>query len=247
MILAASNLDVDTHAFHGSAAAHDFFARLLAWATAEAEQAAERRARAPRRIAGLYSGVHFQRAFYDDPEFAPDFAVLPVWELGATDLHEYAALWVPRESNQAELVRQRAKLAAYLRDGGILVAFDEVNQPWLPAGEWTARHLDVDGVRVADHPAVAGLSADQVRWHSHGAYAAYPNATVLIDDGADGVMLFLDEQTFAGKLLAGTLDPDCHAGFGTETTRPLLRAILAWVRANDRAGRPAATSLAAVS
>ena len=35
-------------------------------------------------------------------------------------------------------------------------------------------------------------------------------------------MLFLDERSFPGKLLAGTLDPDCHAGFGTETTRPLL-------------------------
>jgi hypothetical protein len=80
---------------------------------------------------------------------------------------------------------------------------------------------------------MAGLTPDQVRWHTHGAYTAYPNADVLVDDGADGVMLWLDERSFAGKLLAGTLDPDCHAGFGTETTRPLLRAILAWVQRNE--------------
>jgi hypothetical protein len=48
-------------------------------------------------------------------------------------------------------------------------------------------------------------------------------------------MLFLDERSFSGKLLAGTLDPDCHAGFGTETTRPLLRAILGWLRAHESA------------
>jgi hypothetical protein len=45
-------------------------------------------------------------------------------------------------------------------------------------------------------------------------------------------MLFLDQRSFYGKLLAGTLDPDCHAGFGTEITRPLLRAILKWVQEN---------------
>ena len=246
VILAASNLDVDTHTFHGSEVARTFFDRLLAWATGEAARAAARRQAAPRRLAGLYSGVHFQRAFYDDPEFAPQFAVLPVWELAAADLHDYAALWVPRESNQAELVRNRTKLEAYLRDGGILVAFDEVNQPWLPAGQWAPRHLDVANLRVAAHPVVAGLAPDEVRWHSHGAYAPYPQAEVLIDDGADGVMLFLDERSFPGKLLAGTLDPDCHAGFGTETTRPLLRAILDWVRSQDSVAVAAAAPLAGV-
>ncbi len=235
VILASSNLDPDTHAFHGSAVARSFFDRLFAWAEAEAANAAARREAAPRRIAGLYSGVHFQRAFYADAEFAPRFAVLPVWELAATDLHDYAALWVPRESNQAELVRHRAKLGQYLEEGGTIIAFDEVNQPWLPAGQWIPRHLDVETVRVADHPVVAGLTAEQVRWHSHGAYEPYPNADILVDDGAGGVMLFLDERSFPGKLLAGTLDPDCHAGFGTETTRPLLRAILAWLRTHESA------------
>jgi hypothetical protein len=247
VILAASNLDVDTHTFHGSATARAFFERLLTWAGDEAARTPERRARVPRRIAGLYSGVHFQRAFYHDPEFAAEFAMLPVWELEGTDLHDYAALWVPRESNQAELMRHRAKLGQYLQTGGTLVCFDEVNQPWLPAGHWTQRHLDVETVRVAHHPIMAGLTADQVRWHSHGAYDAYPNADVLVDDGADGVMLFLDERSFAGNLLAGTLDPDCHAGFGTETTRPLLRAILAWVRSLESPREAAIPQIAGVA
>lgn len=42
-------------------------------------------------------------------------------------------------------------------------------------------------------------------------------------------MLFLDEQSFAGKLLAGTMDLNCHVGFGANITRPLLRAILTWI------------------
>ncbi len=247
VILASSNLDPDTHLFHGQAVAGNFFTRLLAWATQEAERAEDRRRRVPQRIAGLYSGVHFHRAFYEDREFAPQFAVLPVWELAATDLHDYAALWVPRESNQAALVRNRAKLHDYLQEGGTLVCFDEVNQPWLPAGQWSPRHLDVANVRLGAHSAVAGLTTDQVRWHSHGAYAPYPNAEILVDDGADGVILFVDRRSFPGTLLAGTLDPDCHAGFGTETTRPLLRSLLAWLRDKERTGVDAGAALAGVA
>lgn len=87
----------------------------------------------------------------------------------------------------------------------------------------------MDSVRVTGHPVVAQLAPEQVRWHSHGAYEACDNADVLIEDGSGRVLMFVDERSFRGRLLAGTMDPDCHAGFGTETTRPLLRAILDWV------------------
>ena len=53
------------------------------------------------------------------------------------------------------------------------------------------------------------------------------------------VEVWVDEASFAGTLLAGTIDPDCHAGFGSQRTRPLLRALLAWV------GQPERLSLAA--
>ena len=102
-------------------------------------------------------------------------------------------------------------------------------------------------MRLGAHPAVTGLTPDQVRWHAHGAYSPYPNAEILVDDGADGVILFVDERSFPGTLLVGTLDPDCHAGFGTETTRPLLRALLAWVRDNARAGVGVGAQVAGVA
>jgi len=181
-------------------------------------------------MAGLYSGVHFQRAFYADPEFGSGFAVLPVWELAATNLLDHEGLWIPRESNQNVLMANRDKLARYLIDGGTIVCFDEVNQPWLPVRTWRLRPARMETLRVADHPAVANLTPEQVRWHSHGAYDPDPKATTLIDDGRGAVILFLDEASFPGALMAGTLDPDCHVGFGAERTRPLLRAILAWVR-----------------
>lgn len=156
--------------------------------------------------------------------------MLPVWELEATNLHGYAALWIPRESNQRELVHNRAKLLEYLRGGGTIICFDEVNQPCLPVGSWSLAHVRIESAGVASHPMVAHLSPEHVNWHSHGAYEAYPNADVLVDDSEGHVMLFLDERSFEGTLLVGTMDPDCHVGFGAEVTRPLLRAILTWVR-----------------
>ncbi len=235
VIVASTNLDPDTHTFHGNPHARAFFDRLLTWSRDEAARTAERRRLRPPKIAGLYSGVHFQKAFYADPEFAARFSVLPVWELAATNLRDYAALWIPRESNQTVLMANRDKLVRYLQDGGTIVCFDEVNRPWLPASRWGLRPANLDTIRVADHPMVAHLTPEQVRWHSHGVYARDERATVLIDDGHGNVMLFLDESRFAGTLLVGTIDPDCHAGFGSETTRPLLRAILAWVRQPRRA------------
>jgi hypothetical protein len=98
--------------------------------------------------------------------------------------------------------------------------------------------VNLDAIRVSNHPIVAGLTPADARWHSHGAYDAYPNAEILIDDGQGGVMLFVDERSFAGTLIAGTIDPDCHAGFGTETTRPLLRAILSWTLEGARPAAP---------
>ncbi|MGH9174658.1 MAG: hypothetical protein ACRD1H_09880, partial [Vicinamibacterales bacterium] len=142
VVIASTNLDPDTHTFHGNATAQRFFDQLVAFARQEAKDASVRRQRAGRKLAGLYSGVHFQRAFYDDAEFAARYAILPVWELAATNLHDYAGLWIPRESNQTVLRQNRDKLRRYLDEGGTLICFDEVNQPWLPAGTWEFRPVN---------------------------------------------------------------------------------------------------------
>ena len=232
VILAATNLDLDTHAFHGSDTARRLLQRVIVWAEAEASLTPVRRARRAPRIAGLFSGVNFQRAFYEDAELAPSFAVLPAPELESADLSGFRALWIPRESNQAVLVRCREKIAAYLRSGGTMVTFDEVNQPWLAGLSWRQRSVDVAGLRLADDPLMTELTHDQVRWHAHGSFDMPLSATPLITDASGGAMLYVDERSYApGRLMAGTLDPDCHIGYGSDTPRPLLRAILRWVNA----------------
>ncbi|MGH3095423.1 MAG: hypothetical protein ACRDMV_05410 [Streptosporangiales bacterium] len=225
VIVAASNLDADTHVFHGSTVARGFLDRLLAWAEEEAGRARTER---QSRIAGLYSGVHFQRSFYTDPDFADDFAIVPAAELGGLPLDQYAALWVPRESNQNVLVRARDRLAEYVAGGGTIVCFEEANQDWLPFARWQWRRVDVSTLTMASHPLLEGLTREDVSWHGHGFYTPAPDADVLISDGDGGAVLYVDERSSAGRVMAGTLDPDCHAGYGSGRTRPLLQRIIDW-------------------
>lgn len=230
-ILASTNLDPDTHAFHGSPVARAVLTRVVAWAEAEARRNREtgRRTTHSERIAGLFSGVHFQRGFYEDPEFRDRFAIVPSAELAGLPLERYRALWAPRESNQAALLAARDRLGAYLAAGGTLVSFEEPVLPWLPRGEWVWRKVDVETLVAGDHPLTRGLGPAELRWHAHGAFAPYPNLEPVLWDATGEVVLGVDERSFAGRLLLGTLDPDCHAGFGSGRTRPLLRRVLDWV------------------
>lgn len=237
VIVASSNLDADTHAFHGSEVARDYLLRLLAWAEDEAERSRRERATTPRRIAGLYSGAHFQRSFYEDPEFGADFTIVPAEELSGLPMAEYAALWVPRESNQNVLMRSRARVEEYLAGGGTLVCFEEVNQDWLPFAHWEPRKVDVSSLVVGRHPLLDGLGRDDVSWHGHGVFRPAPGAETLIRDAEGDAVLYVDEHSCAGRVLAGTLDPDCHAGYGSSRTRPLLRRVVDWAR--TPAGEPA--------
>jgi len=189
VIMAATNLDLDTHVFHGNATARELLQRILAWAEGEASRGFERRAQARPKIAFLYSGVHFQRAFCEDVEFAPRLAVVPVEELAGIDLSRYPAVWVPRESNQALLVHYRSRLESYLATGGILVTFEEVNQPWLPGAIWRQRHVNAAKFSLAEHPLVSGLSLEDVRWHAHGAFDPPSGTTTLISEEDGGAVL----------------------------------------------------------
>lgn len=252
-ILASTNLDPDTHTFHGTPVAREVLGRVVAWAEAEARRnrAEGRRVAQSEKIAGLFSGVHFQRGFYEDREFRDHFAPVPAAELAALPLERYRALWVPRESNQAALLAARERITAYLAAGGTLVSFEEPTLPWLPRGDWRWRKVDVETLELGDHPIVRGLTPAEVRWHAHGAFAPYPGLEPLLRDAAGEVVLGIDERSFAGRLLLGTLDPDCHAGFGSGRTRPLLRRILAWTLATAMGKPPgvvrAATPVTAIA
>lgn len=240
-IVVGSNLDLDTHLFHGSALARTLLERLVAWLEEEVKRTAALRQRPSDRIAYYYSGVHFQHALLEsDPGRA--FAVVPAAELGALDLASYPALLVPRESDQAILEEQRPRLDAYLRAGGTLISFEEVTRPWLPGGGWERAQLErtADGVLAlarAEHPLLRALPPLARPWHVHGLLRVPDDAERLIWDASSGRAALALWPWGAGRVLAGTIDPDCHVGYGSELPRAFLAAAVAW--ATERA--PVAT------
>lgn len=235
VILAATNLDFDAHAYYGNELARVLLDRVLRWAEAQAEARAATWAGAARRIAGVVSGVHFQQAFFEDAEFGERFAIVPADELTEVELGRYAAIWVPRESDQARLMRARDRISSYLTAGGTLVVLDEIVRPWLSPVDWRRRRPEVDTFTVAGHPILAGIAPDDVRWHGHGVLHPADGALTLVGEGGGEAVLALDERTWApGRVLLGTLDPDAHIGYGSDRPRPLVRGILRWIDAGRR-------------
>lgn len=236
-ILVASNLDLDTHLFHGSALARMLLERLVAWLEEEVGLAASLRARPSDRIAYLYSGVHFQRGFFES-EIRDAFAVVPAVELAGLDLGDYPALWVPRESDQQALVASAERIAAYVRRGGTLVAFEEAARPWLPGARWEragVAHDHAEGREVlalarADHPLARALPALERPWHAHGLLAVPEKAERLVWDPATERAALAVWRHGAGRVLAGTIDADAHAGYGSDLPRAFLEAVIAWTR-----------------
>jgi hypothetical protein len=234
VILACSNLDADCHATlnrRGQARARDFLSRVLDWAREEAQAMRETKRHLPRRvIAALYSGIHFQGAVYQDPQYSGHFDQVPVHEFPDLDLSRYRVLWVPRETNQEMLRNSRDKIVAFLAAGGTLVSFEEANVPWLPVGEWQAKPVDIEHIVLEqpDHHLFHGFTVDELKWHAHGALRAPLQAQVLLRDAEGAALVFVDEKSFSGRILAMTLDPECHVGFGSDRPRRFLSRIIDW-------------------
>ncbi len=166
-----------------------------------------------KKIAGLYSGIYAQWAFYQDPEFGLRFALLPVWELATANLDDYLALWIPPQSNQFLLKRHRQQFLAYLEAGGLIVCFEGANHAWLPEQGCQLQPLHLE-------PLQAPLTPQRG------------------ESGPAGISLSLDERSYRGKLLVGTIASPGRVDFKAEATRPLLRAMLAWLDSVNASNLP---------
>jgi hypothetical protein len=225
-ILWASNLDLDTHAYHGSDTARTLLERVLRWAAGEARTHAKLRAARSDRIAAFFSGIHFQRGLFMGGA-AGHFAVIPPAELSALELERYPAFWVPRESDQRTLLENASKLARYLEQGGRIICFEEIDRPWLPRVRWERREVDVQRLFRKPSGLNDALGALDPPWHAHGVLHLPNEADVLIAD-RDGAAVLATYTVGAGTVLAGTIDADSHAGYGSRLAAPFVNEVVRW-------------------
>jgi hypothetical protein len=173
------------------------------------------------RKAVVTAGVSYHYALTRPEGPYTDFEILDVHHLFEVDLTAYALVMVLRSVDSEALWVRRHQFARFLDRGGVLVTFGEAWTNWFPGCRWEAE---------CPHWVLEGIGPQEVSWHAHGVFKLPPGGVPLVIDQQSDAVLYLDEHTYApGRILAGTLDPDCHTGYGSDLPRPLLRAILRWV------------------
>jgi hypothetical protein len=200
------------------------------------------------RLGAIYSGSKWQYDLFTSEKYGPFVSdIIHTCVLPTTALDVLDVVLVPRESNQECLLQAKEKLIQFLEKGGLLISFGEVTIPWLPLCVWEnikPKFRYKDGTTILDkgklvtepykmlkpeHPLFKGLEIEDLQWHFHGVFHAPENAEVLLRYEDYGDVIYLDSNNFKGKILATTLDPDVHSGYGViKKTQKFLDKVFEW-------------------
>ena len=203
------------------------------------------------RIGAVYSGTKWQLDLFKSDKYGRFIDdIIHACQLPEMDISALDVIVVPRESNQEKLLEAKEKLIEFLNDGKTLIAFGEVTRPWLPCCIWKDTYPEfaykADGTKEclwdkgqlvtrpyrileSGHPLFQNLTIEDLQWHFHGMFQAPPTAEVLLRYGEDGDIIYLDTKRFKGKILATTLDPEVHAGYGVvKKTQKFLDNVFKW-------------------
>lgn len=176
------------------------------------------------KMAILYAGHSFHHEFLQKEKYRTLFeGIIYLLDLPQEDLSPYDILVVPARTNQEFLFKHRQKFLDFLEAGKWLISFGEVYQPWLPNTGWKFCKTNFNWwvkqggelpltVRDSSHPLFKFISVDDARWHYHGVFYPTEGAHVLLENEKGEAIIYEDDVSFAGKLIATTLDPIYHIG-----------------------------------
>ncbi len=176
-------------------------------------------------LAALHPGASYHCETLEGERYRGYFDKLIVpEELTSACLANVRTLLVPCRTNPDRLLPRMPVLMDFLARGGTLVAMGETFQDiWLPDVTFTpvetnywwwlepGASLGVSLERP-DHPLLRGLSSKDAAWHLHGWYVPAPGSEVLITDGSNQPIMYVDEKSYAGRLVVTSLDPCYHHG-----------------------------------
>jgi len=200
------------------------------------------------RNALIYSGTKWQYDIFNTEKYREKFGkLLHVYEMSPETLSEVDAIIIPRESNQEALLNNKEIVQDFINSGKTVVSFGEISVPWLPDAVWLDRYpkfqyketvnwdkgnLFTEPYRMIDpeHPILKNLTLEDLQWHFHGVFKAPDTADVLVEYAEYGDVLYIDTKKYKGNILATTLDPIVHAGYGViKKTQKFLDSVLDWL------------------
>lgn len=196
----------------------------------------------------IYSGTNWQYDIFNTEKYKKRFGtLLYVTDISEESLKELDAIIVPRESNQEALLEKADVIRQFLDDGKTVVSFGEISVPWLPDASWIDRYpkfkykeslnwdkgnlfTDPYKMLLPEHSVLKNLTMEDLQWHFHGVLKAPETADVLVEYGEYGDVLYIDSKKYNGIILATTLDPIVHAGYGViKKTQKFLDSVLDWL------------------
>ncbi|MDE7317654.1 MAG: hypothetical protein K2N12_08000 [Helicobacter sp.] len=191
---------------------------------------------------GLFSAVNGKFALlFDEKIYLP--------KLHQTDLSGFDCVVIASRLNLEFLMQNAQKFEDYLSNGGNIVSFGEVLEPYLPFVRFSESEVNFwwwihEG---ADLPLYAFdesneiwnfLSLQECKWHYHGVYDVDEGCERILVDEIGRNIMYKDSYHFKGTMYITSLDPDFHIGQGfMPTTIPFLEKFMRWVEADIRKER----------
>lgn len=187
-----------------------------------------------RRLAFIYGGSLPERRFLDEPSYRRWFAeIIYLPDLAEADLHDVDVLYVPEGSHHGCLRVAAGRVRGLLERRGTIVVFGDQPSTWLPGLRWEYRPVSASGPLVAanlDHDFHQHITAQDASWHHHGVLYPPDGSRPLLATCDGESVLYVDQATTPGTLLAATLDPVSHFGSTfLPAARRFLDRFLPWV------------------
>jgi len=226
-ILCSSNLDPFCHFFQGIPAAERYIRNIIAWGSNWVARRKSQDCSIP-LVAAIFSGSGIQLEAIEHLRRSRRVDILPTFENIGALIRGYDVALLLREGNQVAVQNAHDGLVSLLARGGCVLSLGEVYRPWLEELAWINVSADSKDWQIVDstHPMIQGRDLRAPPWHAHGAFRAREEIEPLIVTGDGAVVLGLVSPKMGGRVVATTLDPDVHLGYGTPSAHALLDSVV---------------------
>jgi len=194
----------------------------------------------PPRIGLIYGGICWQyipwNSIIDDVELIDlyELSKKKSWK-GKLNLLRYDILIVPWAPDQITLRHNREQFIKFLDNNGILIAFGEFDENWIPQTSWRFELLNTIEINNNSNIFKDLTNADISNWDdsAHGWFSGLPKKSTVIASGLSiskewVPVAFYDDSSFNGSILAMSLDPDFHTYNGIPQAKKLLKNCVNW-------------------
>lgn len=196
----------------------------------------------PPIIGIIYGGICWQKTPWE--EIIDNFELIDSLELSLKKkkkknrlfLDSFDIIIVPWAPDQLMLKKNRNEIKEFLEKGGIILAFGEFDENWLPSTHWRSELINEIKI-VRNHENIFHELNDEklCNWDdtAHGWFTGLDEEIEIIalgvdSKGKDVPIAFIDNKSYKGTVLCMSIDADFHSYNGIESAKVLLKNCLNW-------------------